>query len=149
VFGTPGGPDQTLYYFSTDLSDSGVNYSGFLRFAEKFGIGDALVKSASYLLHGSNFSRVRKFLLDHSNSIVQDDTGIPVTQFKRDEWDLRPFGAYLGPIEIFAGNYQPQLQQLFRQGRPPKLEFGIGYRFRGHDSNLLLAVKKNAVARAQ
>ncbi len=146
VFSGKSGREQTLYYFSTDLSDSGVNNSGFLKFAEKFAPGDALVKSASYLLHGSNFSRTRKFLLDHSHSIVQDDTGIPVTQFKRDDWDLRPFGAYLGPIEIFQGMYQPQLAQLFRQPRTPKLEFGIGYRFRGFDSNLLLAVRRNTVA---
>jgi hypothetical protein len=146
VFTGKSGKEQTLYYFSTDLSDSGVNNSGFLKFAEKFGTGDALVKSASYLLHGSNFSKTRKFLLDHSQSIVQDDTGIPVTQFKRDDWDLRPFGAYLGPIEIFAGMYQPALAQLFKQSRAPKLEFGIGYRFRGFDSNLLLAARRNTVA---
>jgi hypothetical protein len=146
AFTDKGGRQQTLYYFSTDLSDSGVNHSGFLKFAEKFAPGDALVKSASYLLHGGNFSRTRKFLLDHSQSIVQDDTGIPLAQFKREEWDLKPFGAYLGPIPIFQGMYQPLLAQLFKQNRPPKLEFGIGYRFRGFDSNLLLAVRRNTVA---
>jgi hypothetical protein len=146
VFSSKDGREQTLYYFSTDLSDSGVNNSGFLKFAEKFSPGDALVKSASYLLHGSNFSRTRKFLLDHSQSIVQDDTGIPVSHFKRDDWDLKPYGAYLGPIPIFQGMYQPQLAQLFKQTRAPKLEFGIGYRFRGFDSNLLLAVRRNTVA---
>ena len=82
-------------------------------------MGDSLVKSASYLLHGSNFSRVRQFLLDRSNSIVQDDTGVPVRLFKPEEWDLKPFGAYLGPIEVFPGMYQPQLAQLFRRGKPP------------------------------
>jgi hypothetical protein len=146
VFSGKSGREQTLYYFSTDLSDSGVTNSGFLKFAEKFAPGDALVKSASYLLHGSNFSKTRKFLLDHSNSVVQDDTGIPAAMFKKDDWDLKPFGAYLGPIEIFQGMYQPQLAQLFRQARVPKLEFGIGYRFRGFDSNLLLAVRRNTVA---
>jgi hypothetical protein len=141
------GARQTLYYFSTDLSDSGVKNSGFLKFCEKFGTGDSLVKSASYLLHGSNFSRTRQFLLDNSHAIVQDDTGVPVRMFKAEDWDLRPFGAYIGPIEVFPGMFQPQLAQLFRRGKPPKLEFGIGYRWRGHDSNLLLAVKKAAVAR--
>jgi hypothetical protein len=85
--------------------------------------------------------------LDNSHAIVQDDTGVPVRMFKPEDWDLRPFGAYIGPIEVFPGMFQPQLAQLFRRGKPPKLEFGIGYRWRGHDSNLLLAVKKAAVAR--
>jgi hypothetical protein len=146
VFAGGDGREQTLYYFSTDLSDSGVTNSGFLKFAQKFAPGDALVKSASYLLHGGNFSKTRKFLLDHSHSIVQDDTGIPVAQFKREDWDLKPYGAYLGPIPIFQGMYQQQLAQLFNKARAPKLEFGIGYRFRGFDSNLLLAVRRNTVA---
>jgi hypothetical protein len=98
-------------------------------------------------LHGSNFSKTRKFLLDHAQSIVQDDTGIPAAMFKKEEWDLRPYGAYLGPIEIFKHMYQPVLAQVFRQPRVPKLEFGIGYRFRGYDSNLLLAVRRNTVAK--
>ncbi|MEX2128857.1 MAG: hypothetical protein WD871_11550 [Xanthobacteraceae bacterium] len=147
VFTGKDGAQQTLYYFSTDLSDGGVKNSGFLKFCEKFGMGDSLVKSASYLLHGSNFSKTRQFLLDHSNTVVQDDSGIPVRMFKQDDWQLKPFGAYLGPIEVFPGMYQPQLQTLFRQSKPPRLDFGIGYRWRGHDSNLLLAVKKAAVAR--
>jgi hypothetical protein len=147
VFSGGGGGRQTLYYFSTDLSDAGTKSSGFLKFGEKLGSGDALVKSASYLLHSGNFSNVRNFLMARSNIIVQDDTGVPARYFKSEEWSLTPFGAYLGPIEIFKGMYQPQLQQIFRKGNPPKLDFGIGYRWRGHDSNLLLAVKKNTVAR--
>lgn len=146
VFAGNDGVERTLYYFSTDLSDGGVSASGFLAFCEKFGTGDALVKSASYLLHGSNFSKTRKFLLSNTHSLVQDDTGIPVSMLKDEDWELKPFGAYLGPIEIFKHMYQPQLQKLFRQSRAPKLEFGIGYRFRGFDSNLLLAVRKNTVA---
>jgi hypothetical protein len=146
VFSDGNGPRQTLYYFATDLSDVGTRSSGFLKFCEMLGAGDALVKSASYLLHGGNFSNVRQFLLNRSKTIVQDDTGVPARYFKKEEWDLRPFGAYIGPIEIFPGMYQPQLQQIFRRGHPPKLDFGIGYRWRGHDSNLLLAVKKDTVA---
>lgn len=147
VFSGHLGAKRALYYFSTDLSDSGVRASGFLKFCEKLGSGDALVKSASYLLHGGNFSLIRKFLLEKSQSIVQDDSGIPVRYFKQEDWQLKPFGAYLGPIEIFKGNYQPELAQLFRKGQAPKLNFGIGYRWRGHDSNLLLAIKKNVIAR--
>jgi len=146
VFSSDDGPKQTLYYFSTDLSDSGTKVSGFIAFCEKLGMGDALVKSASYLLHGGNFSRTRQFLLDRSQTIVQDDTGVPARLFKQEDWLLKPFGAYLGPIEIFPGMFQPQLAQIFRQGKAPKLDFGIGYRYRGHDSNLLLAIKKNTIA---
>jgi len=144
IFSGPEGGTQTLYYFSTDLSDSGVKSSGFLKFCEGLGSGDSLLKSASYLLHSDNFSKVRDFLLHHSAAIVQDDSGIPARYFAPKEWELHPFGNYLGPISIFPGRYQPKLREVFRNGRTVRLDFGIGYRWRPYESNLLLAVKSGA-----
>ena len=141
VLASGNGPAQTLYYFRTDVSNSGVNNSGFLKFAATLGNGNALLKSASYLLHSGNFSQVRDFILQHSQSIVQDDSGIPFAAFRPDVWAFQPFGAYLGPIAIFPGRNQPRLGELFKKARAP-LDFGIGYRHRGHDSNLLLAVRR-------
>jgi hypothetical protein len=142
---SPGGPPQTLYYFSTNLANNGFKKSGFEQFCDKLGEGFALVKSASYLLHSGGFSDVRSFLLKKSAAIVQDDTGIPLHFFGPD-WQLRPFGRYLGPISIFARNYQPGLAQVFRHGGA--IDFGVGYRWRPNESNLLLAVKKGAVPEA-
>jgi hypothetical protein len=142
VLTTGNGPAQTLYYFRTDVSNGGVNSSGFLKFAATLGNGNALIKSASYLLHSGNFTKVRDFILEHSQSIVQDDSGIPLAAFRTDTWNFYPFGAYLGPIAIFPGRSQPRLGELFRRAKAPPLDFGIGYRHRGHDSNLLLAVRK-------
>jgi hypothetical protein len=88
--------------------------------------------------------RVRDFLLLNAHAIVQDDSGIPMSAFSPDLWHLHPFGAYRGPISIFPNRYQPQLQKLYKTGTPPPLEFGIGYRWRGHDSNVLLTIKKDA-----
>jgi hypothetical protein len=149
VFTGNDGATQTLYYFRTDLSDSGVKNSGFLEFCEKLAPGDSLLKSASYLMHSEGFARVRQFVLDHSRSIVQDDSGIPLRFFRSQEWQLDPFGTYLGPIAIFPGRGQPMLRELFQKSRAPRLEFGLGYRHRGHDSNLLLAVKKSAKTLSQ
>jgi len=59
VFSDGSGPQQTLYYFSTDLSDGGVKTSGFLQFCAKLGVADSFLKSASYLLHSGSFARVR------------------------------------------------------------------------------------------
>jgi hypothetical protein len=144
VFSGSDGKEQTLYYFSTDLSDGGVKKSGFLQFCESLGRGDALLKSASYLMHSDNFSTVRGFVLDRSNAIVEDDSGIPVRFFKEEEWELHPFGTYIGPISIFPRAYQPKLKDLYRRGRPAPLDFGIGYRWRPRQSNLLLAVRRGA-----
>lgn len=134
---------QTLYYFSTDLSDGGVKASGFLTSCDKLGTGDSLVKSASFLMHSDSFSKVREFLVSHSAVLVQDDSGIPVRYLAKNDWDLRPFGNYLGPISLFPGRYQKDLRDLSAKASKP-IDFGIGYRHRQNESNLLLAIRKNS-----
>ena len=109
VFSGSDGKTQTLYYFRTDISDDGLKKSGFLTFVGELGKGDSFIKSASYLPHYDSFSKIREFLLDRSQALVQDDFGIPIRFFKPDEWRLRPFGRYLGPIGEFPGRYQKGL----------------------------------------
>ncbi|MFN3348872.1 hypothetical protein [Pseudorhodoplanes sp.] len=147
--GGAGKPKQTLYYFSTDVSDSGVRASGFLKFAESFGPGNALFKAASYLPHSGNFTQVRDFILNQAEYVVQDDSGIPVVHFKPEQWTLQPFGRYLGPIAIFPGRFQNRLADLYERGKPKPLDWGMGYRWRTNESNVLLAVRKDAGTRQQ
>ena len=142
VFSGSDGPPRTLYYFRTDVSDHGLKNSGFLKFCEQLGKGDSFIKSASYLMHSDSFSKIRSFLLDRSEALVQDDSGVPLRFLKADVWRLRPFGRYLGPIAEFPGRHQNNLADLFRKSNPPRLDFGVGYRWRPNESNLLLAEKK-------
>ena len=144
VFSDGDRPNQTLYYFSTNLDDQGVRSSGLLAFCDKLGPADSLIKSASYLMHRGGFARVRNFLLDRSATIVQDDSGIPLTYFDEKKWRLRPFGRYVGPLTMFGVAPQPRMAQLFRNATP--LAFGIGYRWHRNESNLLLAEKISPTA---
>ena len=138
-FAGSDGMEKTLYYFSTDLSNSGARSSGFLKFCAGLAPGNSLIKSASYLLHSGNFSTVRDFILGNSATIIQDDSGIPLTYYSQKKWKFFPFGHYAGPISEFPGRYQDEYAELFRRSQP--MDFGIGYRWRSHESNLLLAVK--------
>ena len=140
LFAGSDGEPRTLYYFSTNLANEGVKSSNFLKFLESLGRGDSLIKSASYLLHSDGFSKVRDFLIANSAAMVQDDSGIPLRYCDPKKWDLLPFGRYLGPIDVFPGRYQPAYTVLFRNSRP--IDFGIGYRWRPNESNLLLAIRK-------
>jgi hypothetical protein len=135
---------QTLYYFKTDLSNQGTEHSGFLKFCEQAGGGDSLIKSASYLLHSGEFSHVRDFLLEHSATIVQDDTGVPLNKFDMKEWNVEPFGNYVRPISLFQRNYQPDLRGFFSKRRPHPLHFSFGYQWRGGKSMVLLARRETA-----
>jgi hypothetical protein len=139
VFTGSDGEQKTLYYFSTDLSNGGVRNSGFLKFCNTMAPGNSLIKSASYLLHSGNFTTVRDFLLRNSATIIQDDSGIPLGNYDPRKWRFFPFGRYAGPIAKFPGRYQQSYAELFRRAQP--MDFGIGYRWRSFESNLLLAIK--------
>jgi len=137
------GSSQALYYFTTDISDGGIKSTpGFLKFCQRLGVGSSFLKSSSYLMFEEGFATIRNFILEHSNRIVQDDSGIPVTYFDRNKWSLRLCGTYLGPIELFKQHFQPKLQELFAQGNPPPLEFGFGYRWNWKEANLMVAERK-------
>jgi hypothetical protein len=139
TFAGNDGAERTLYYFSTDLSNSGVSSSGFLKFCEPLAPGNSLIKSASYLLHGGNFTVIRDWLLANSSSIIQDDSGIPLASYDRRKWRFFPFGRYEGPIDKFPRRYQQRYAALFERSQP--LDFGIGYRWRTSESNVLLSVR--------
>jgi hypothetical protein len=139
IFAGSDGVEKTLYYFSTDLSNSGVKASGFLKFCSTLAPGNSLIKSASYLLHSGNFTTVREFILANSATIIQDDSGVPLQYYSPKKWRFFPFGRYAGPIDEFPGRYQQSYAELFRRAQP--IDFGIGYRWRTHETNLLLSVR--------
>jgi hypothetical protein len=150
--GTPGvrityrekalGRSQTLYYFTTDISDGGISANpGFMNFCNQFGVGSSFLKSSSYLMFESGFTKVRNFILDHSQMIVQDDSGIPLANFNA-KWNLRLFGTYVGPIELFRQHNQPALREIFQKNEPQPFPIGFGYQWNRQKSNLIVAQRK-------
>lgn len=137
-----GAQRRTLYYFQTDVSNAGPGLDALTAFCATLGPADGFVKSASYLMHEKAFSKIRDMLLERTELVLEDDSGIPVQYFDATKWDLMPFGRYLGPIGLFPGRGQRQLTELYARVPPKPLAFGIGYRYRENQSNLLLAMKK-------
>ena len=137
------GSPKEMYYFTSDLSDDALKRNpALLRFCEGLGPANSLLKAASYLLHGSNFTTARNFLLQNSVSVLQDDSGIPVHYFTPDKWTLRFFGTYTGPIELFKNYNQPDLRHYYEASSPKHLTFGFGYKWNNRSSTLFLAVRK-------
>ena len=139
----PDAPTQTLYYFSTDISNDGLKKNpGYVNFCKKLDPGAGFVKAASYLMHEDYFSGIRNLLLDRCTLILEDDSGIPAAKFPEHEWELHPYGLYLGPIDLFKERRQSDLAKIYSATKTAPLPFGIGYRHHANESNLLLAVRK-------
>src|SRR4051812_37072652 len=118
--------NQTLYYFKTDLSNGGGS-AGFLRWCAQQRPGMSLIKAASYLMHEESFSNVRRFLLENSRVLVQDDSGIPFRYFGQAGWELDLYGHYDDVIPLFAGKVQPDLVSAYASGHNTDLGFAFGY----------------------
>ncbi len=62
------GSAQTLYYFTTDISDGGIKATpGFLKFCQRLGTGASFLKSPSYLLFESSKAVLPPFAISFSS----------------------------------------------------------------------------------
>ncbi len=115
--------------------------SPLFRFIGSLGNMTTFIKAGSYLLHWSNFSTVRKLVLDRSLFVLQDDTGIPYRFFKRGDWEITLFGRYATPVKDFTNVEQLDLREAYEdpEGGVRPLPFHFGYRWVTQVDNLLLA----------
>ncbi|TDU69283.1 hypothetical protein EI77_02934 [Prosthecobacter fusiformis] len=144
------GRTQTLYYFTTDLSNWGIkSNAGFVEFCKKQGQGNAFVKAASYLMHMEEFSSVRNFLLSNTRNLIQDDSGIPLKYFSADQWMISLYGNYPGPIELFQQHFQTDLDMAFKTAVSGDLPFGVGYQWKPGISSLIIGTSFRSAPRAQ
>jgi hypothetical protein len=146
--GAPGvqityGDGRTLLYFQADLGNDGLKDNpGFVRLMHRLAPGITYLKAASYLLYENYFSTIRNAILEDSVGVVEDDSGIPLRDFKPAQWDVIPYGDYTGPINLFKDKYQPDLDEFYKKTPHPQLAFGSGYKFAASVSSLLVAKKK-------
>ena len=134
---------RRMLYFAADLGDGGLRRTPqYLDFVTAFDPEATYLKSASYLMYKPYFSLVRKLILDHSERVLQDDSGIPHAWFRPGVWEATLYGRYGSPIGLFNNWQQPALREAYTQSEPKPLDFGIGYRHRKNDSNLQLYRKR-------
>ncbi len=132
-----------LFYFQQNLSDDAMaanpELSIVLRTLEP---PVTLLKAASYLLHRGHFSAIRRLILERSAAVLEDDSGIPFRHFDPGQWEVRLYGRYTAPIQVFAHWQQKDLVEAYQSQGASLLEFGLGYKYKLRESNLLLAVKR-------
>lgn len=135
------GAQQQLYYISVDATDKALEfYPGFLDWVAQHRPASALLKSASYLLHDSQFEKTRNMILATADYVLQDDTGIPYRFLSQAPWQVRLYGHYNKPIKALRYGYQTDLEAAYKAKTDlTDLPFPFGYHWRGKQSGLLVA----------
>ena len=132
-----------VFYFQEDLSNRTQGRDRRLpRFVRSMGAPVTFVKSASYLMHTDGFTQVRSFVLEDSQAIFQDPSGVPYRLLNQSDLSLSLYGNYVRPLDIFDEYYQPDLANAYRDRTPHPvrpLDFGVGYLRMAPDSCLIFA----------
>jgi len=136
---------RTLYYFHVNLEDGKLKENpGFTQYLAKMGNVTTYLKSASYLMHFKEFSTIRDVCLQHSQYLLQDDSGIAFHYFDPKVWQIALYGEYTHPIREFRGYYEKDLAEAYRVSKVKPLPFKLGYNTRPGGVNLLVGTKKPA-----
>ena len=130
-FRTGSKHEQTLYYLSADLANSRTD-ENVKKFIETTLPGHKVatyLKAASYLMHMPGFSKIRDYITDFSQYIIEDDSGVPY-KYLTDKFDVTLYGVYKRPLSVFTDScIQHDLDQAYKANASQvrKLPFYIGY----------------------
>ena len=134
-----------LFYFSVNLADDrlGKNQPPLDLIGRLKGM-TTLFKATSYMMHRPEFGVIRSQVLQNSDAILQDDSGVPYHFFDAATWKVQLFGDYDRPYGSFRWLEQPDLRKAYNSPGTKPLGFRIGYGFSRIPSNMLLAIRHTA-----
>ncbi|MCS6895518.1 MAG: hypothetical protein NZZ60_05140 [Bacteroidia bacterium] len=143
----PEEPIQEILYLSLNAANAGIQTQiGSRDILSRMRPCVTLIKSASYLMYGPDFTEIRDLILKQSVAILQEDSGMPFRSFDSTAWHIQLFGVYEKPIPLFRSKFQSDLWKAYRTYPVKRLPFNIGYHVVPGQSNLLWAVRKNPQA---
>ena len=130
---------QELIYFSVNQHDEVLaEHPDYVRFLRSMGPTNTFMKAASYLLFGrtgEGFITTRKIILERSQTLFQDDSGMPLKYLGPESWDRQLYGKYTPPISDFGAScYQEDLEALYEEtprSQIKRLPFAMGYHIVG------------------
>lgn len=140
---------RKITYLSCDISDDGFvkRKSIFDYVQKKVPNGcNSFVKSASYLMHYGSFKTIRSLVMDKSQFLLQDDTGIPIKYFSNDKWKIELFGVYEKPVKDFDESvYQKDLASAYKDSSMYRgnINFSLGYHWGSRNQNQMISIKRN------
>jgi hypothetical protein len=89
---------------------------------------------------------MRDYILDDTESVLQDDTGIPYIHYIKHAWQVTLYGNYAKPVKSFESNtnyYQKELLAAYQtDSTRQRIEFSFGYHSNSAATSVIWAEKK-------
>lgn len=123
--------EKTLYYLSADLANSRTDpkVKKFFEVSLPNHTVGTYLKAASYLMHMPGFTNIRDFIVDNSQYVIEDDSGVPY-KYLTQKFDVTLYGIYQRPLAVFSDScIQADLDAAYKANaeKVKKLPFYIGY----------------------
>ena len=136
-----------LSYLDCDISNKNLDKDSIL-LAHLQGLpsSNTFLKAASYLPHYGSFSIIRNLILDRSETIIQDDTGVPWRYVDKEDFSCQVFGVYAPPVSDFTVEslYQEDLKLAYKDPAyfGGKMPFSLGYHWNSKLQNQMMFVRR-------
>jgi hypothetical protein len=124
------GPVRTLRHIAFNLDDAHLKADGsLLAHLSAKGKVAAMTKAATHLLWSDHFSLIRGWLIDHTDWMVSDSTGIPPRFAQAAGFVQDTFGTFDGPSPFGLPDKRDadDLKRLFKSEPVRDLSFRYGY----------------------
>ena len=125
-----GGPIRTLRHIAYNLDDAHLKADGsLLAHLSAKGKVAAMTKAATHLLWSDHFSLIRGWLIDHTDWMISDSTGIPPRFAQAAGFVQDTFGIFEGPSPFGLPDKRDadDLKRLFKSEPVRDLAFRYGY----------------------
>jgi len=98
-------------------------------------------------MHKDAFTQIKTLIIDNSNHIFQDDTGMPYKYLKKKlEWSGQFYGEDVKPVKDFSSElYQADLDSAYKASGKKDLPFSLGYQWSTKKQNYVLFSKAELI----
>jgi hypothetical protein len=148
TFTVPGSTTSSeLIYLSMYITPQSMDPSTATgKYLSSFSGLSVIIKSAVYLLHQAAYETFVTALLQRTNMLIEDDSGIPFRYIHPDVFSVKLFGTFTTPVrlkEIPNPPQQPDLAEAIKNNTSPiPFSFGYGVLRKDRQSHLILAIRK-------
>ena len=140
-----GAPVQVVRHIAFNLDDAHLKADpALLAHLSAKGKVAAMTKAASHLLWSDQFTMIRGWLLEHTDWMVSDSTGVPPRFAQPAGFVQETYGKFTGPAPfgLLDGRDAEDLRRLFASQPARELAFRYGYPDKDGHAHLLVTRRK-------